>query len=231
MKDNIYYEIIDENEDFIVVNKYPNISFHSENNEIGLFQRLSDDLKCRLYAVHRLDKITSGIIIAAKSKEAASALSELFSSGKVCKYYVAFSDKKPKKKKGLISGDMNKSRNGQWKLTRAYNNPAVTRFSSLKYNDKYLFLLNPKTGKTHQIRVAMKSLSSPILGDTLYHGTPSDRGYLHSFKLAFFYKGKNYEYEKYPNIGIFFCDKQIYERISEMASLFNRSYLKKKERY
>ena len=217
MKDTVCYEIIDDNEDFIVVNKFPNISFHSENNEVGLFQRLKEDLKYRLYAVHRLDKITSGIIVAAKSSKAASALSELFSSGKVCKYYIALSDKKPKKKKGFISGDMKKSRNGQWKLTRTHDNPAVTRFSSLKHKDKYLFLLKPETGKTHQIRVAMKSLSSPILGDVLYHGTPSDRGYLHSFKLKFSYNGKKFEYEKYPNAGIFFNDKQISETISSIG--------------
>lgn len=214
--EDICYEVIDDTEDFIVINKFPNVSFHSEHNEIGLFQKLKDDFKCRLYAVHRLDKITSGIIVVAKSSKAASALSELFCSGKVCKYYIALSDKKPKKRKGLVSGDMIKSRNGQWKLTRTYNNPAVTRFSSFKYEDKYLFLLKPESGKTHQIRVAMKSLSSPILGDVLYHGTPSDRGYLHSFKLAFSYNEKKFEYEKYPNMGIFFNDKQICKIISSI---------------
>lgn len=220
MENNICYELIDDNKDFIVVNKFPDVSFHSENDEIGLFQRLKNDFKYRLYAVHRLDKITSGIVVAAKNSEVASALAELFSSRKVCKYYIALSDKKPKKKKGLISGDMIKSRNGQWKLTRTYNNPAVTRFSSLKYGGKYLFILKPETGKTHQIRVAMKSLSSPVLGDVLYHGTPADRGYLHSFKLAFSYKGEKFEYEKYPDIGIFFNNEHICEKISEAVSSF-----------
>ena len=53
-----------------------------------------------------------------------------------------------------------------------------------------LFILYPKTGKTHQIRVAMKSLGSPILGDELYGGEVADRTYLHAYQLSFDYFGE-----------------------------------------
>eukprot|EP00978_Attheya_sp_CCMP212_P004136 scaffold8990_cov43-Attheya_sp.AAC.1 len=51
------------------------------------------------------------------------------------------------------------------------------------------FLLRPYTGKTHQLRVMLKSIKSPILGDDRYGGTPSDRGYLHAWQLGFHYDG------------------------------------------
>ena len=216
MANNLFYEIVDNTEDFIVINKYPDVSFHSENNEVGLFVKLKEDFKIPLFSIHRLDKITSGLILIAKSSESASVLSSLFSSRQIEKYYVAVSDKKPKKKQGIICGDMKKARRGQWKLCRTYENPAITRFSSLKYEDKYLFLLKPQTGKTHQIRVAMKSICAPIIGDVLYGGTVSDRGYLHSIKLSFSYKGKKYEYISYPNVGKFFIDEQLESLMSEI---------------
>lgn len=216
MENNLFYEIVDNTEDFIVINKYPDVSFHSENNEVGLFAKLKEDFKIPLFSIHRLDKITSGLILIAKSSESASVLSILFSSRQIEKYYVAVSDKKPKKKQGIICGDMKKARRGQWKLCRTYENPAITRFSSLKYEDKYLFLLKPQTGKTHQIRVAMKSICAPIIGDVLYGGTVSDRGYLHSIKLSFSYKGKKYEYISYPNVGKFFIDEQLESLMSEI---------------
>jgi tRNA pseudouridine32 synthase/23S rRNA pseudouridine746 synthase len=158
----------------------------------------------------------ASVTIETNEDKSASVLSILFSSRQIEKYYVAVSDKKPKKKQGIICGDMKKARRGQWKLCRTYENPAITRFSSLKYEDKYLFLLKPQTGKTHQIRVAMKSICAPIIGDVLYGGTVSDRGYLHSIKLSFSYKGKKYEYISYPNVGKFFIDEQLESLMSEI---------------
>ena len=216
MENNLFYEIVDNNEDFIVINKFHDVSFHSENNEVGLFAKLKEDLNIPLFSVHRLDKITSGLILIAKSSESAAELSDLFSSRQIEKYYVAVSDKKPKKKQGIISGDMKKARRGQWKLCRTYENPAITRFSSLKYEDKYLFLLKPQTGKTHQIRVAMKSICAPIVGDVLYGGTVSDRGYLHSIKLSFSHKGKKYEYINFPNVGKLFKVEEVERLMSEI---------------
>lgn len=226
---NMFYELIDENEDFIIINKYPDVSFHSENNEKGLFAKLKEDFNYPLYAVHRLDKITSGLILVAKTSEIASEISKMFSQRKIDKYYIAVSDKKPKKKMGLISGDMKKARNGQWKLTRTFENPAITRFSSFKYEDKYFFILKPNTGKTHQLRVAMKSISSPIIGDVLYGGTNADRGYLHAFRLEFLHKGIKYHYENIPKNGILFNNEYIREKFLDILSE-GKTSLKKIER-
>jgi tRNA pseudouridine32 synthase/23S rRNA pseudouridine746 synthase len=101
------------------------------------------------------------------------------------KYYLALSDAKPAKKQGLIRGDMEKGRGGAWKLCQSQLNPAVTQFFSHSLAPgRRLFLLRPRTGKTHQLRVAMKSLGAPILGDALYGGSAADRTYLHAYALA-----------------------------------------------
>jgi len=158
----------------------------------------------RLYGVHRLDRVTSGIVVLAKSSRVAGLLSKGFRSknGSVVKYYSAISAKKPlKKKQGWIVGHMIRARRGAWKLIRdkevGSSHPAQTRFftsglgklptalpglfqqDSFQY-PKTFILLRPITGQTHQLRVASKSVGLPILGDILYGGGMADRTYLHS---------------------------------------------------
>ena len=117
----------------------------------------------------------------------------------VKKQYLAISDHKPKKKQGLIQGDMAKGRRGAWLLTRSQENPAITRFTSLSLGEgRRLFFLSPLTGKTHQLRVAMKSLGAPILRDALYGGSPADRVYLHAWRLSLVYGGEPWRFELAP---------------------------------
>ena len=78
-------------------------------------------------------------------------------------------------------------------------NPAQTRFTSQSAGSgRRLFVLQPLTGKTHQLRVAMKSIGSPIIGDTLYGGTPAERLYLHAWRLSFPFRGEVYCVEAPP---------------------------------
>jgi tRNA pseudouridine32 synthase/23S rRNA pseudouridine746 synthase len=196
------YQLIAGNDDFIVVNKLPNVSFHSENG-IGLIHQLSLDYQQQIYPVHRLDKATSGLLICAKNQQACSELSLLFQNHQVEKYYLALSAKKPLKKQGLIKGDMERSRNGSWKLTKSLQNPAITQFFSYSLGQgRRLFILKPNTGKTHQLRVALKSIGSPILGDIRYGpaitGKELDRMYLHAYQLRFTYKGENLRFSSLP---------------------------------
>ena len=83
-----------------------------------------------LYPVHRLDKVTSGLVLLARDTEANRELSMAFAERKVEKAYLAISDQKPLKKQGWVKGDMIKGRRGAWMLTRSQDNPAVTRFVS-----------------------------------------------------------------------------------------------------
>ncbi|CAG9000433.1 MAG: hypothetical protein CENE_02428 [Candidatus Celerinatantimonas neptuna] len=190
-----------EHSDFLVLDKPAGLNFHHQDGEAGLAQ-LAKTQFGDLWPVHRLDKLTSGLIIFAKSKEAAARFQILFSEHRIAKYYLALSHGKPKKKQGEIKGDMQKGRGGCWLLKRSQNNPAQTRFfSQVLHEGLRAYLLKPYTGKTHQLRVAMKSLGVPILGDSRYGGQISDRGYLDAFALCFEWQGEHIEMSRFPHQG------------------------------
>jgi tRNA pseudouridine32 synthase/23S rRNA pseudouridine746 synthase len=158
-----------------------------------------------LWPVHRLDKLTSGLILFAKSAEAARYFGDAFSQHTINKYYLAISDKKPSKKQGWVKGAMEKGRGGSWRLSRTGELHATTQFFSYgTENGKRFFVLKPHSGRTHQLRVALKSLGSPILGDERYGGTPSDRGYLHAWALDFIYQGQQQRIILPPSTGLAF---------------------------
>ncbi|WP_428737136.1 TIGR01621 family pseudouridine synthase [Sulfurimonas sp.] len=215
-------KLIFENNDFAIVTKPAGMNFHSED-EAGFVVLASDMLKCKLYPVHRLDKMTSGLVILAKSSKVANDFLELFESRKIEKHYLALSLRKPKKKMGKIVGDMAKSRRGSWKLLRTKQNPAITRFISKPLSSgAILFLVKPYTGKTHQIRVALKSVGSPIAGDMRYAAVEDakelDRGYLHAYILKFDLNGESYSFKSLPDEGELFLTQECQEKIKELYS-------------
>lgn len=173
--------------DWIAINKPTNIGMHTEGDELGIVVQLSHALGQELWPVHRLDKVTSGILLLATSAAGAARLSALFAEHKIQKFYRAQSHFKPTKKQGWVKGDMDKGRNGSWLLKRSLNNPAVTRFISSfdEATATRTFLLMPLTGRTHQLRVALKSIGSPIDGDSRYAGQADERTYLHAYALCF----------------------------------------------
>jgi len=217
--------LVYQHDDFYVVAKPAGSGFHDEKDEqgaveTGFFNQCCGVLGETLYPVHRLDKITSGLLILARNKDAATWFQQAFEQKAIQKLYFALGSKKPKKKQGSILGDMSKARNGQWKLIKSLQNPAVTRFFSwgVESNLSGLrgFLLLPETGKTHQIRVALKSLGTPILGDMLYGGEASDRGYLHAFGLKFDYRGEPVELFLPPRQGQFY--QVAFEQLADKLS-------------
>ena len=219
-----FYELIESNKDFLIIYKKPNASFHSENNERGLFETVK---QCEglqeLYPVHRLDKVTSGILVMAKTAAANQELVKQFKDREVEKYYLAISPKKPKKKQGLIKGDMEAARRGAWKLLPTYLNPAITQiFSTGLGEGKRLFIVKPHSGKTHQIRVALKSIGAPIMGDALYADAEScvdiDRVYLHAYSLAFSLEGKAYRFTELPREGSSFLSAEFNSAMQEFLT-------------
>lgn len=212
------YRVIEKHKDFLLVSKPPGVSFHKNGEARGLSEVLRSDFGIHdLYTVHRLDTMTSGLLLFARSKTVAGELARQFRNRLVEKYYLAISDRSPKKKQGLIKGDMVKARRGAWKLTRTLENPAVTQFFSYPMGGGMrLFLLKPRTGRTHQIRVAMKSLGAPVLGDPVYHKKEKgeaapDRGYLHSYAIKFHLKGKDYAFMHKPEEGKYFTGTAFME--------------------
>lgn len=212
--------IVYQHPDFIVIDKPIGMSVHKDQQQSSLpdFVAKQQGLPA-LWLVHRLDKITSGLLILARNAQAAAELSNLFQQHQIEKHYIALSMDKPKKKQGIIIGDMQKTRNGSWKLCHSRKNPAITRFTSVSCQAGLrLFHLIPKSGKTHQIRVALKSISSPILGDQRYGDkTQFDRTYLHAYALKFHYQSESFFIKQRPRQGSYFLQPNVQQKIEQLS--------------
>lgn len=148
----------------------PRTSFAVDTNRAGI--------------VHRLDRDTSGILIGAKDAETARLLQKQFSDRTVKKRYVAITDGVPQPSKALI--DLPIARNPRKPSTfrvDANGKPAQTMYVATPLTDTHASVtLTPKTGRTHQLRVHMAHLGTPIHGDRVY-GQAADRLYLHAHQL------------------------------------------------
>ena len=134
--------------------------------------------------VHRLDRDTSGVIIGARNPEAAHLLQKQFADRKTKKTYIAVIDGHLKEQAAKI--DLPIGRNPSAPSTfrvDARGKQATTEYKVLAANDtNSLVELKPATGRTHQLRVHMAYLNTPITGDRVY-GKEADRLYLHALRL------------------------------------------------
>jgi len=225
------FKVIEDQRDFLLVSKEPGVSFHKDETKEGLVHAIRRQLEMKdLYTLHRLDRETSGLLLFAKTQYTAQKLSLQFRKNLVRKYYLAVSDKKPKKKQGLIRGDMAKARRGAWKLLRTTDHPAITQFFSTSLgNHLRLFIIKPHTGRTHQIRVALKSIGAPILGDPLYHSrreqvVEADRTYLHAYAISFFLDRQIYRFLHKPEKGRYFTDDAFLHVLKNYESPWDLSW-------
>lgn len=131
--------------------------------------------------VHRLDQDTSGLVIVAKNPKTLKKLQEQFKKRKVQKKYLALVFGKTDQKGFVdipLTRDRDKSKMKIAYLQNEKSKPAITNYKLIKYYpDKNVSLLevNPKTGRMHQIRVHLKFLGHPIIGDQVYFNKASRR--------------------------------------------------------
>jgi 23S rRNA pseudouridine1911/1915/1917 synthase len=128
--------------------------------------------------VHRLDRETSGVIILAKTQESFLNLKRQFQNREIMKIYNTFvyGDLNPPAggKSGVINLPIGRSKNDfrQWSAERGARGElreAITNYSIVKGNKDFTFVeVNPRTGRTHQIRVHFKAISHPVVCDKLY---------------------------------------------------------------
>ena len=158
-----------------------------------LVVRLRDEFPDTLI-VHRLDYDTSGLLVLARGAKMHRAASLLFQERRVEKRYVAVVEGRPAKDEGEIELPLivDWPNRPLHKVDFVSGKPALTRYRVLGYDDARhtsRVALVPETGRTHQLRVHMRSLGHPILGDTLYAhgdaGSRADRLLLHAEWLAF----------------------------------------------
>ena len=142
--------------------------------------------------VHRLDKDTSGVLIAAKTIKAHQKLIEAFSQREVHKKYLAITIGCPGERRIEASIDRHPYRRKEMAIRQEGGREAVTFFRPLKKGEIFsLIEAKPITGRTHQIRLHLKSAHTPILGDAIYGNERINRKYrvphhlLHAYFLSF----------------------------------------------
>ena len=181
--------IIYEDDDVIVINKPAGVLTHSKgelNDEftVAEFVRPKTSYHSdsdRPGIIHRLDRDTSGVILCVKNDAAAVMLQKQFQRRTVKKTYAAVVDGLPEPQEAII--DIPIGRNPS-KPSTFRSDPlgksAQTHYKVLKTNGKLSLVdLQPKTGRTHQLRVHMQHINTPIHGDRVY-GSEADRLYLHA---------------------------------------------------
>ena len=190
--------IIDNNKNFIAVNKEAGISVQggtkSKKNLIDIFAKSKIFQNDKPYTVHRLDKDTSGIFLIAKNRSYAQLLTTLFRLRKVHKTYLAICHGEIDKTKGSIDSNLVRYENGKKIIEKA-----KTHFKVLDKNSlSSLIQMKPITGRKHQLRKQLLEIGNPIFGDNKYF-LPNLKSInknlmLHSYQLKFIINNKKYKY-------------------------------------
>ena len=183
-------QIIDNNENFVVLNKNSGISVQggtkSKKNLVDIFAKSEIFQGTKPYSVHRLDKDTSGVFIMAKTRQSAQLLTSLFRLRKVHKTYLA-----------ICHGELNQD-SGEWNddLIRYDGEKKIIEKAKTIYrvidknSEASLVELKPITGRKHQLRKQLYALGQPIFGDIKYRLSNSSKGLnknlmLHSYQIKF----------------------------------------------
>ena len=191
--------IIDNNEDFVVLNKSAGISVQggtkSKKNLVDIFAKSEIFQNTKPFSVHRLDKDTSGVFIMAKHRESAQLLTSLFRLRKVHKTYLA-----------ICHGEL-QTNSGEWKndLIRHENDKPIIEKAKTIYKvlDKNsicsLIEMKPITGRKHQLRKQLYAVGNPIYGDQKYKLKNNHKGInknlmLHSYQIKFMINNKKHTY-------------------------------------
>ncbi len=201
----VSFEILFEDKDLVLINKPPGLVVHPGSGHqrgtlahglLHLYRDLPAVDEGRAGLVHRLDKETSGVLLVAKNESTLAALMAAFQERRVSKVYHALLLRSPGKEEGRIVAPLGRhpvlrqkmairERDGKYAATRWR---VVEGFA----NGWSLVEIGLETGRTHQIRVHMASLRSPVAGDVLYGGAvPASspvqppRQMLHASRLSF----------------------------------------------
>lgn len=196
--ENIPLDIIYEDDNLMVINKKSGMVTHpapgNYNNTLvnallGKFSLSNDSIRPGI--VHRLDKDTSGLMIAAKNDYAHDLLAKMIKDREVKRTYLALVNGCFNNETGTIDAPIGRDPTNRLKMmvTDVNAKRAVTHFKVIKRYDKYTLIeCNLETGRTHQIRVHMAYINHPIANDPLYGKIIIDKEFgqmLHSEKLSF----------------------------------------------
>lgn len=175
--------IINENDDYIFINKPPFIStLEDRNNSINIL-KLAREYSPDLTVCHRLDKETSGILALSKNSMAYGHLAKLLEKRKVHKIYHAVVDGIHDFDNQVVDAPITAMNSGVVKIDKPGGKKSVTIFNTLKaFRRNTLIACIPESGRMHQIRIHLALLKAPIVGDMQYGGK---QFYLSSIKSKF----------------------------------------------
>jgi 23S rRNA pseudouridine1911/1915/1917 synthase len=197
-------DIVYEDKDLLVVNKAAGMVVHpapghpDDTLVNALVARYPDimreDSELRPGIIHRLDKDTSGLIIIARNAGAHMALVNQMKRHEIVKRYLALVEGIVALDQGIIDAPIgrNPRHRQQMAVTVVRSREARTHFRiQERFNRHTLLLLELETGRTHQIRVHLKAIGHPIVGDPVYgsgsinRGITLNRQFLHAYQLKF----------------------------------------------
>src|ERR1700694_3147708 len=200
----MHLDIVYEDQDLLVVNKpagmvvHPALGHYDDTLVNALLAYLpalqESDETMRPGIVHRLDKDTSGLIIVAKNARAQAALLEQMQRHAIIKRYLALVDGNVALDQGSIDAPIGRDprHRQQMAITAVGSREARTHFKVLeRYARHTLLLLQLETGRTHQIRLHLKAIGNPVMGDPVYGSgnvfkrAPLHRQFLHACQLSF----------------------------------------------
>ncbi|MFL5653968.1 MAG: RluA family pseudouridine synthase [Ktedonobacteraceae bacterium] len=196
-------DIVYEDRDLLVVNKAAGMVVHpapghTDDTLVNALLAHYPDLQgvegLRPGIVHRLDRDTSGLIIIAKNARTQAALIEEMKQHQIVKRYLALVEGNVSLDQGSIDAPIGRDpqHRQQMTITATGSREARTHFRVLqRFNRHTLLLLQLETGRTHQIRVHLKAIGHPVVGDSVYgsgnthrhHGLK--RQFLHAYQLIF----------------------------------------------
>jgi 23S rRNA (cytosine1962-C5)-methyltransferase len=187
--------VLFEDEHLLVVDKPAGVNTHAPSPFAG--EGIYDWLRHReprwaaLAIIHRLDKETSGVMLFGKTPLANRSLTEQFAARTVRKQYLLLTDRPVQRAEFTVKTEIR--RMGEAYASGAGGEAAETHFRVLERQGGLTAVAaEPRTGRTHQIRVHAAESGFPILGDTLYGGTAAERVFLHAAGLSF----------KHPQTGV-----------------------------
>jgi len=200
---DIPLDVVYEDEDLVIINKpagmvvHPAVGHYDDTLVNALLSRYpemrdhaAEDVRPGI--VHRLDRDTSGLIIVGRNLRTQAALIDLMKKHEVEKRYLALVEGVLALENGSIDAPIGRDRRDRQKMTITSldSREAVTHFKTLqRFSRHSLLLLQLETGRTHQIRVHLKAINHPVVGDMTYGSghrrVELDRQFLHAFQLRF----------------------------------------------
>lgn len=164
--------ILLDSPEFLVVSKPAGLSTLNDRNDPKNLLDWVRGTYPDAIAAHRLDKETSGVLVLAKNEEAYRHISIQFEERRVEKTYHAIVDGNPDYNNEVVDAPILKLPDGTVRISRQ-GKPSMTRFNTVGTFRKHALVeANPITGRTHQIRIHLSLLGTPIAGDVIYGGQP-----------------------------------------------------------